>query len=170
MRRWVGIFLAVSSSFVLVGCGPGTSGTLGLMTDGNGNTSAVLQICEGHLENVVLNLQNRGVPEDPDEEPERLGEWESGSKVRKGFTQFDLAQGGNGWKVVTPLKPRNAARTFSITAASEDSAWIAFGPQFKNSDLTKLKPGQVLVSPEDGSPGNRVQSLDDFKATSCDGY
>ncbi|GAB3936960.1 hypothetical protein GCM10029976_049320 [Kribbella albertanoniae] len=153
----------VTSCFALVGCSPGIAGELGLMRDDKGNISAVLQICEGHIEYVALNLQGPGITNSPGEGPDLLGEWESDSEVGKGFVQFDLAHGGNGWKVVTPLAARNPASTFSITSWSMDNTWTALGPQFKTSDLANLKPGEVMVMPDDGSLGNRVQTLDDFK-------
>ena len=170
MRRWVGIFLAVTGCMTLTSCAAERSGVIGLMTDGRGKTSVVLQVCDGHLKTVAIF----GPPEKPQgtAEPKlpRFGEWQLDSEMDEGFTQFDLATGGNGWQVVTPPKPRDPAQRYSLDGWSEDNTWSATGLTFRSSELAKLKPGDVLLPPTELEPHNRTQSLEDFRAKVCDEY
>ncbi|MEU4290576.1 hypothetical protein AB0E63_20310 [Kribbella sp. NPDC026596] len=166
MRRRLGICAAMATCLAgLAGCGVPAGGALGVTVDAAGNPAIVVQMCEGHIDGATLYLPDP----DPDREPPRdedVGQWEVSPAV-DGFSQFSFAEGGNGWRLVGTLKPRDLATRYTIYGWTKDNSWSAAHLDFSQQDLKTLKPGTVLV-PEREQEGNRSESLEDFKTKTCE--
>ncbi|MFF1816987.1 hypothetical protein ACFVWG_06810 [Kribbella sp. NPDC058245] len=171
MRRWVGIFLAVSLGVgALTGCGVPAGGVFGMLADG----TAVVQMCEGQIDGATLYLPDPHVSEGEEPHDETIGKWIADPAV-SGFSQFSLAKGGNGWTPNGRLKPRDPKKRYSIYGWSYDNKWSAAGIDFSLEELAKLKPGELVSLPtdipeEDVDVPNRVWTLTDFKANACKAY
>ncbi len=174
MRSWVGIFLATPlGAGTLTSCGVPGGGVFGMLGDG----TAVVQMCEGHIDGATLYLPDPNPPELSEPNDEIIGRWTADPAV-SGFSQFDLAKGGNGWQLNGRLKRRDPAKRYTIYGWTSDNTWSAGHLSFSRQELAKLKRGELVsLSTEDPpaeedapEPPNRVWTLADFKANACKVY
>ncbi|WP_350278865.1 hypothetical protein [Kribbella sp. HUAS MG21] len=168
MRKWVGAAAAaVVGTSSLTGCGVPSGGILGVMVDGRGEPSIVVQMCEGHIDGATLYLEDP----DPDRMPAQhktMGTWEVSPPVT-GFSQFFLDTGGNGWRVAGTLMPREPETRYTIYGWSKDNSWSASHLSFSEHELANLGPGTVRVPDnEPEAQGNRTVSLADFRTKTCE--
>ncbi|MFG1814416.1 hypothetical protein ACGFIF_11665 [Kribbella sp. NPDC049174] len=161
MRRWVGTGLAaISCLAAVVGCGVPTGGVVGVTVDAAGRPVVVVQMCEGHIDGATMYL--------PDDE--EFGRWEVSPPVTD-FSQFSLTDGGNGWRLVGSLKPREPETRYVIYGWSNDSSWSATHLEFSERDLEDLQAGTVLVpSADPDSTSNVTRSLPDFRSKTCEDW
>ncbi|MEU4193547.1 hypothetical protein AB0E69_16730 [Kribbella sp. NPDC026611] len=165
MLRWVGA--AAVGLLVLTGCTVPIGGVSGVTVDANGKPVIVIQMCEGHVDTAVLYL--------PDPDPDRafpkdktIGHWETDAAVT-GFSQFSVETGGNGWRPVGQLAPRELDAKYSAYGGTKDNSWSTGYIDFSIRDLATLKPGTVRVlDPHSGDP--KLKSLEDFKQKSCENW
>lgn len=146
----------------LSGCGVEAGGVVGMTVDDAGKPVAVVQMCEGHIDGATLFLSRGG----PDEE--EFGEWEVSPPVT-GFSQFSLTAGGDGWRLVGTLKPRDPQTRYTIYGWTNDNSWSATHLDFSEQDLTGLRPGTVLVPSTDSETPER-RSLADFQSKTCENW
>lgn len=171
MRRWVGIFLAVTLGVgTLTSCGVPGGGVFGMLADG----TAVVQMCEGHIDGATLYLSDPHVPEGEEPHDEIFGKWVV-DPAAAGFSQFSLKDGGNGWQLNGRLKPRDPKKRYTIYGWTYDNSWSAAHLEFSLDELAKLKPGELVSLPtdlpeEDVEVPNRVWTLTEFKAKACEVY
>ncbi|MFB6720411.1 hypothetical protein ACFCV3_09640 [Kribbella sp. NPDC056345] len=171
MRRWVGISLVVTMGMgTLTSCGVPGGGVFGMLADG----TAVVQMCEGHIDGATLYLPDPDVPEGQAPNDETFGRWVADPAV-SGFSQFSLKDGGNGWQLDGRLKPRDPAKRYTIYGWTNDNSWSASHLEFSQDELAKLKPGELVSLPtdvpeEDVQVPNRVWTLTEFKAMACEVY
>jgi len=173
MRRWVGIFLATTlGAGTLTSCGVPGGGVIAMMADG----TAVVQMCEGHIDGATLYLEDPHVPEGEEPHDEKFGRWVVDPPVT-GFSQFTLAHGGSGWVLNGRLRARDPKTRYRLAGWTTDASWSTDGLYFSQDELTKLKPGELVGPPtewpEDENapePPNRVWTLADFKANACTAY
>ncbi|MFC9688043.1 hypothetical protein ACFTSF_05850 [Kribbella sp. NPDC056951] len=171
MRRWVGISLVVALGLgCLTSCGVPGGGVFGMLADG----TAVVQMCEGHIDGATLYLTDPSVPEGEEPHDEMIGEWVADPSVT-GFSQFSLQDGGNGWTLKGRLKPRDPAKRYTIYGWTYDNSWSAAHLNFSQDELAKLKPGELVSLPtdlpeEDVEVPNRVWTLTEFQAKACEVY
>jgi hypothetical protein len=168
MRMWVGICVATAGCVAsLSGCGVPAGGVLGVTIDAAGKPEIVVQMCEGHIDGATMYL--------PDPDPDRVtpqneefGRWEVSPAVA-GFSQFSLAGGGNGWRLVGTLKPRTPETRYTIYGWSNDNSWSAAHLDFSQRDLDALRPGSVLtISTDPEADTNQTRPLADFRAKTCE--
>jgi hypothetical protein len=173
MRRWVGIFLAVVLGVgTLTSCGVPGGGVFGVLADG----TAVVQMCEGHIDGATLYLPDPHVPEGEDPHDEKVGRWTADPAV-SGFSEFSLKDGGNGWTLNGRLKPRDPKKRYTLNGWTADNSWTTSWLEFSQEELAKLKPGELVGPPTDWpedenapAPPNRIWTLADFKAKACAAY
>ena len=168
MRGWLGICVVTAGGLaILSGCGVPGGGVLGVTVDAGGQPVIVVQMCEGHIDGATMYLEDP----DPDRETphnEDFGKWEVSPAV-DGFSQFSLAEGGNGWRLVGALKPRDPATKYTIYGWTKDNRWSAAHLDFSQRDVDALQPGTVLtISTDPESNANQTRSLADFRAKTCD--
>lgn len=150
-------------SATLSGCGVEIGGIVGMTVDDAGRPVAVVQMCEGHIDGATLYLSR------DDNETEHFGRWEVSPPVT-GFSQFDLAAGGNGWRLVGTLKPRDPATRYMIYGWSNDSSRSAAHLEFSEQDLKGLRPGTVLAPSVDDFDTLEPHSLADFRTKICENW
>ncbi|MFK4088299.1 hypothetical protein ACI2LF_29570 [Kribbella sp. NPDC020789] len=174
MRRRVGIFLAVSLGVgTLTSCTVPSGGVFGMMGDG----TAVVQMCDGHIDGATLYLPDPNPPELGEPKDEIIGRWTADPAV-SGFSQFSVTEGGPGWQRNGRLKPRDPAKRYTLYGWSDDNNWSAMGVDFTLDELAKLKPGELVAMSTDDPPAeedapeppNRIWTLSEFKAKACEVY
>lgn len=167
MRKWAGVALAAVAALLgIAGCGVPAGGVIGLTMDSNGEVVAVVQMCEGHIDGATVYLADTSGAETPNDQI--LGRWEV-TPAATGFSRFGLANGGDGWRPVGALVPRDPDTRYTIYGWSKDNSWSAMHLDFSDRELAALQPGTVLVPPvEAGSETNETWPMAKFQAKACD--
>ncbi|KQY23327.1 hypothetical protein ASD16_12330 [Cellulomonas sp. Root485] len=148
------VLLALTST----ACSPLTVGVLGVGADGDGSPVAYLQVCDQHLDSVLLYS--------PDVDGERGGEWTATTPVSDSAV-LDLQDPGDGWTVRTALPDLLPGTSYSLHAwsSSRFSNVGAESVQFTADDLAALRPGDVRRREGDVVV---VESEADFAKHACD--
>lgn len=147
MRRTViaaGVGILVVAS--LGGCSVPARGVLGFQRGDDGSISAIVQMCDGHVDGVMI-YSGSGTDE------QRLGRWEFESPVTGGGS-VPLGQ-----SFESQLKDSVEYETF---AWSTDNTSSANGPEITAETLASLQPGQIRTVDHDGDSVGTF-ALNEFK-------
>ncbi|GAA0950677.1 hypothetical protein GCM10009554_51000 [Kribbella koreensis] len=154
----------VMLSLGLTGCTVEDGGALGLTVDAAGKPVIVVQMCKGYLDGATLyeDVENPG-------DDDHNGRWTVEPRVT-GFSQFSLADGGNGWKLEGSLKPLAAQVKYVIYGWTEDNRWMALHLPVTLDEIARLRPGQIRYSNFDEADTYATGSVEEFKTGICKHY
>jgi hypothetical protein len=143
MRR-LSIPLVGALALVLTGCQVPDVGDLAFGRNEAGKPIAVVHMCEGAVDSVIVYNSDADVEQT----------WD-----------FDENVAGYGTLTLDGLDTDlDSGRSYSSFAGSSDDSASARGPRFRLTDLADLEPGEVLAVDPDNVNGAAVMSEDEFRA------
>jgi hypothetical protein len=164
MRHKIAFVLAaVATSLMLSSCTPGDIGTVGLQREADGSLTALIRLCHGSADKIVLRAVN-SFPHDPDSTPQS-DHWESVPDVEQA-----LEAPVHGYADVPVTIDEDSILDdvlYEVHTSSRDG-WASSG-FFGAAELAEVEPGRVLAPPWLDTDGVfEIRSRDDFESAAED--
>lgn len=134
----------------------------GISVDAAGEPVAVIAMCEGAIDSLILYTDSDG--------EEDVSEWEASGPV-DGLSQVNLRAPGAPWKPVTALPAALDAReTYILYGATADNDWSSAHVEFTTTALAGLSSEEVLTQIYDQPSDtfqDRVTDVETFQEEAC---
>ena len=168
----VAVACAVLSTLTLSGCETvAPAGETGVTVDANGEPVAVLAMCAGFVDRLIL-YSDSGVTPDPNR-PDSAdivhGRWERSTPLKQSAA-VSLVDPADGWTATKPLDVVEPGIEY-VMYANGDNQWSTNSVQFTAESLAALQPGQVLhqtyYERTDSSVDEVIGSVAEFDRAAC---
>ncbi|TQS46861.1 hypothetical protein [Cryptosporangium phraense] len=134
--RWLARIGLVSLLATLSGCSVPQGGFTGVSVDASGQPVAVIAVCKGWIDGVVLYR-------DDGEKLITLGNWDSDQRIRR-YAAVSLIAPPTGWTADHPLDVLQPNTVYSIFGGTDSSKWSTLSVDFTVEELRDISPGEVL--------------------------
>ena len=127
---------AATAGCLLAGCTPESGGVTGISVDAEGQPVAVIAMCEGAVDSLILYTDSAG--------EEVVAEWETSESI-DALDQVNLRTPARPWKVVATMPALEEGETYVLYGATVDNDWSSAHVEFSTASLRKLSPDLVLT-------------------------
>jgi hypothetical protein len=142
-----------AAAIALTGCTVKEGAVVAVGVDATGARIGVMLVCRGHIDGATVYRGSKD-----------YGKWTAVGGA-PAVSTWRFASGGDGW-TVTKVADLTPGVEYTIYGWTKNNSWSAGGLAFTVSQLTQLRPGQVLYF----GPGGKdtVAGLADFTAHGCE--